>query len=122
MSGAPPGGNAISAQVGEPLVLLVDDYEPCLQLLRALIESAGHRCALARCGADALDACNERRPDAVVTDLTMPGVDGNALAHGIKSRYPSVPVLLLTGHDLDPLLVEGLRNTFSAVLPKPVDP
>lgn len=122
MTALPPLASSAQVPAEENCVLLVDDYEPCLQLLRALVESAGHRCAIARNGPDALDFCRKRQPVAVVTDLAMPGLDGGRLAHGIKLQYPSVPVLLLTGHDLDGPLIDRLRTTFSAVLPKPVDP
>ena len=105
-----------------PFVLLVDDQESCLQLLRAVLESAGHRCVVARCGADALIACANQEPQAVITDLSMPGLDGCLLAGWLRARYPSVPLVLLTGQDLDGPTVERLRPCFTTIFQKPVDP
>lgn len=103
-------------------MLLVDDNELTLGLLRMIIESAGHRCATARSGADALVYCDVRRPSAVVTDLSMPGLDGGTLARWFKARYPSVPLFLVTGHDLHDPAVTRLRSTFDEILTKPYDP
>jgi CheY-like chemotaxis protein len=101
---------------------LVDDQESCLQLLRALVESAGYRCVTARSGADALVVCAEHRPQAVITDLSMPDLDGSVLAGWLRARYPTVPLVLLTGQDLDGPAFERLRPAFSSILQKPVDP
>jgi CheY-like chemotaxis protein len=103
-----------------PYVLIVDDHEASLEALRLVVESAGHDCVAAPSAPDALAYCDRRRPSLVVTDLVMPILDGQGLARWIKARYPNVPILLITGEDLDPATLDRLRSTFSAVLPKPV--
>jgi CheY-like chemotaxis protein len=57
----------------------------------------------------------------VVTDLAMPNLDGQRLARWLRSRFPSLPILLMTGEFLDPPLRRSLQRTFTAILPKPVD-
>jgi len=102
-------------------VLLVDDHEPSLQQLRELVSLSGHPCVAARSGTEALRCCDACRPRVVVTDLTMPNLDGRALARWIQERHPSVPIVLMTGQVVEPRSLGELRRTFTAVLPKPID-
>jgi CheY-like chemotaxis protein len=104
----------------EPFVLLVDDHTPTLDSLRKVVETAGHACVATPCPSDALAYCDARRPDVVVTDLSMPRLDGQCLARWIKARFPTVPILLITGESLDEDSLGNLRVTFSAVLTKPI--
>ncbi|MBX6311995.1 MAG: response regulator [Isosphaeraceae bacterium] len=105
-----------------PFVLLVDDHECTLQRLAEIVRLAGHRCVLARSGAEALAYCVEHRPRVVVTDLVMPQLGGDILALWMRSRYPSTPLVLVTGEDLDSDRLAPLRTRFAAILPKPIDP
>jgi CheY-like chemotaxis protein len=105
-----------------PLVLLVDDQELSLRVLRDVIESAGYHCVTARSATDALIYCDRRRPQAVVTDLDMPGLDGSMLARWLKARYPTLPLLLVTGQDLEAVDLDDLRTHFAEILTKPLDP
>jgi CheY-like chemotaxis protein len=87
-----------------------------------VIEHAGFRCVAARCPNDALTYCVSRRPRVVVTDLAMPGIDGGTLGRWLQARYPGIPLVLITGHDLDDPAVVPLRSTFRAILTKPLEP
>jgi CheY-like chemotaxis protein len=104
-----------------PYVLLVDDHEPSLLQLKELVTLSGHPCIAARSGPEALRCCDARRPRLVVTDLTMPNLDGRALARWLQARHPSVPIILLTGQAFDPRSLGELGRTFTAVLGKPLD-
>ena len=108
----------------ERFVLLVDDHEPTLLSLRQVVERAGHPCVATVCSSEAQGYCLGRKPSVLVTDLAMPRLDGHALGLWIKDRYPTVPILLVTGELLCPDRLERLRETFTAVLTKPlqVDP
>jgi CheY-like chemotaxis protein len=109
------------AKGAEPYVLLVDDHEPSLRRLDELLRSSGHHCMVARSGAEALACCDNRRPRVVVTDLSMPNLDGRGLARWLQARCPSVPIILMTGQAFDPRSLDELERTFTAVLPKPID-
>jgi CheY-like chemotaxis protein len=111
----------VVAAGAEPYVLLVDDHEPSLRRLGELLKSSGHRCIVARSGAEALACCDNRRPRVVVTDLSMPNLDGRGLARWLQTRCPSVPIILMTGQVFDPSSLDELERTFTAVLPKPID-
>lgn len=104
-----------------PYILLVDDDGQSLKLLQSIVELAGHRCVSAGSATDAVSSCDCVRPQVVVTDLMMPNLDGHGLALWLRKRYPSVPIILLTGEDLDPRERARFRETFTAVYTKPLD-
>jgi CheY-like chemotaxis protein len=105
----------------DPYVLLVDDHEPSVRRLGELVSQSGHRCLVANSGAEALHLCDARRPQVIVTDLSMPNLDGLGLARWLQGRHPSVPIILMTGQSLDAHALEALRRRFTAVLAKPID-
>lgn len=114
----------VSARPGAitgPYVLLVDDHEPSLRQLHEVVALSGHGCASTCSSSDAVRLCEMRRPQVVVTDLAMPNLDGQALGRWLRSRFPSVPIILMTGQDLDAQALGRLRRTFTAILTKPVD-
>jgi PAS domain S-box-containing protein len=81
----------------EPLrILAVEDEPEVLDVLRAMLTSAGHTVFTAASGREALDLFEREPVDLVLTDLGMPGMTGLALAAELKRRR-QLPVLLLTG-------------------------
>lgn len=94
----------LCAPVAHPLrVLVVDDEEVLRRLVRGLLERDGHRVEVASSGDEALAsfarALAAGEPfDVVVTDLTMPGTDGEVVATEVKRASPATPVILLTGY------------------------
>jgi CheY-like chemotaxis protein len=116
-----PLSTTLPAPTVEPFVLVVDDHEPSLVKLQRVIEAAGYQCVAAASAPEALVVCDARRPALVVTDLAMPRLDGQGLARWLKARYPSVPILLVTGEVLDAPAQADLGRTFAAVLTKPLE-
>ena len=104
-----------------PYVLLVDDHGPSCRYLHDLIVLSGHTCVSSRSATDALSRCEAHRPQVVVTDLRMPNLDGRGLARWVRARYPSVPLILVTGEDLDDDAIALLKRTFTDIFFKPVD-
>lgn len=110
----------LTKPVVEPFILLVDDHEPTLRKLQQVVECAGYP-SVATCSApEALALSDARRPALVVTDLSMPQLDGRGLARWLKARYPSIPIILVTGELLDASTTSAFQRTFAAVLPKPL--
>jgi CheY-like chemotaxis protein len=105
----------------EPFVLLVDDHEPTLWNLQKVLVGEGYSCVATPSATDALSLCNGRRPALVVTDLAMPRLDGHGLACGLKARYPSLPIVLVTGEPVDPATEARYRGTFARQFSKPID-
>jgi two-component system response regulator MprA len=100
-------------------VLVVDD-EPALRtaLTRAL-RMEGHVVALAEDGRRALDAVAGSRPDAVVLDVSMPGIDGLEVCRRMRAGGDRTPVLMLTARDAVDDRVAGLDAGADDYLVKP---
>jgi DNA-binding response OmpR family regulator len=87
-------------------VLVVDDEEDIRDLLRINLELDGHEVTTVSSGPEALDCLEDERPDVIVLDLMMPGMDGWEVLTRLKmgpSKSSDVPVLLLTARadDMD---------------------
>jgi CheY-like chemotaxis protein len=96
--GAPGGADPAPAHAPRgKSILLVDDDELVRGSVPALLGAMGHRVEPVEGGHAALARLDSDRPDLVILDLNMPGMDGlEVLAH-IRSRFPDLPVLLATG-------------------------
>jgi two-component system, cell cycle response regulator DivK len=83
-----------------PLVLIVEDDLGTRVLYRDVLAQAGFRTADAHNGHQALEKARELRPDAVMTDLAVPGMDGFEFCRALKhtSGLRDVPILAVTGH------------------------
>jgi CheY-like chemotaxis protein len=77
-------------------VLIVDDHEATARLVAALLRSDGHRAVCAAGGAEALLYVEQDRPDVVVLDVMMPGMDGLEVLARLRrdARFASIPVLM----------------------------
>lgn len=104
-------------------ILIVDDERRNRDLLEVILTSEGYRVSTAASGEDALASLSRARPDLVLLDLMMPGVDGYTVAARIK-RDPltrAIPVILLTALDDSNSRSHGIRVGADAVLSKPID-
>jgi signal transduction histidine kinase len=97
-SAAASGAAALSAgSAGQ--VLLVDDEPTIRDVLAAHLEDSGYDVAAAANGYDALAVLDAGRvPDILITDLSMPGMDGLAVIRSARERRPGLPAILLTGY------------------------
>lgn len=77
-------------------VLVVDDQPRVCDSLAAMASALGHSVTKASDGVSALDMVIDRPFDVVVTDLTMPGMDGIELARGVRACRPDTAVVLIT--------------------------
>src|SRR6187549_752697 len=103
-------------------VLLVDDDKDLLQLIAMRLSAAGYSVTAVESGAAALTALAVSRPQVVVTDLRMEGMDGLALFDAIHRDAPSLPVVILTAHGTIPEAVAATRRGVFGFLTKPFDP
>ena len=102
-------------------VLVVDDDADLLRLLDMRLRSAGFRPVLAASGEQALARLAVARPRAVLTDLRMPGIDGQALFERIHAADPSLPVIILTAHGTIPDAVAAAQRGVFGYLTKPFE-
>src|SRR5687767_15882657 len=103
-------------------VLLVDDDKDLLQLIAMRLSAAGYAVTAVESGESALAALAVSRPQVVVTDLRMQGMDGMALFDAIHRDSPSLPVLILTAHGTIPEAVAATRRGIFSFLTKPFEP
>src|SRR5512139_3268196 len=97
---------------GRPLVLLVDDDELPRAVARGSLESAGFDVAEAATGQEGVAAFERLRPDLVLMDAVMPGMDGFAACAAIRAMPGGghTPILMMTGLED----VESIRHAFEA--------
>jgi len=95
---------------GTARILIVDDHEDNIELLRARLEAWGYRTVCAMDGASALRAVYESPPDLILLDVMMPEIDGIEVARRIKadSSLPFIPIIMQTALDSIEHKVEGL--------------
>ena len=100
-------------------ILVVDDERPLRDLLVALFEQAGHRVLQAGDGRTALELVATERPDAVISDVMMPAIDGAELCRRLKAsdETRALPVVLVTAADTRHAAGAGA----DALLSKPFD-
>lgn len=92
-------------------VLVVDDEELVRSGLRLILEAAGDIAVVgeARDGAEAVSAADRLRPEVVLMDVRMPGMDGLTAAARLLSRPGAPKLVMLTTFDLDEYVHEALR-------------
>jgi two-component system, NtrC family, C4-dicarboxylate transport response regulator DctD len=106
---------------GKALVFVVDDDADHLDAASDLIEAGGYAVQSFASAADALAGLATADPDAVVTDLRMPGMDGFGLLAALKDRDGDHPVIVLTGHGDVAQAVRAIRDGAEDFLEKPYD-
>jgi DNA-binding NtrC family response regulator len=90
-------------------VLVVDDEKNIRMGLGKALELDGYRVFLAEDGSEAMKTMVKAEIDLVLTDLRMPKVSGEELLKKISSAYPTVPVIILTGHGTVENAVNAMR-------------
>jgi CheY-like chemotaxis protein len=108
-----------------PLILLVDDIADTREMYESYLRMAGYGVETADDGHHAVRLARVARPDLIVMDLQMPGMDGWAAIRQLRSdpKTASIPVIVLTGHDLkDYLKHSAIAEGAAAYLTKPLLP
>ena len=104
-----------------PELLLVDDDPPIRRMLERTLRAEGYSVSAAADGGAALAAIERSLPDAIVLDVTMPGLDGLAVTRRLRAKGLRVPILLLTARDAVHERVAGLDAGADDYLVKPFD-
>jgi CheY-like chemotaxis protein/anti-sigma regulatory factor (Ser/Thr protein kinase) len=100
-------------------VLVVDDSAVDRHLAGAIVHKLeGWHAVFAANGVEALAAIERQPPDIVLTDLLMPEMDGLELVQTIRTRYPQVPVILMTAHGSEDIAIQALQKGAASYVPK----
>ncbi|MGM3274217.1 ATP-binding protein [Ralstonia sp. 24A2] len=120
VSTAQPTANAQRVSAGSIKVLAVDDQPSNRELIRMQLESLGYQVDLAGSGGEALRRFNEQHYDVLLTDLSMPGMDGYALARCLRAQGAKQPIIALTAHAAIEEHQRCVQEGIDAVLVKPI--
>ena len=105
----------------KPLVLVVDDeYHICHALYR-ILEKEGYQVITALDGETAIQLTEEKKPNAILLDLVMPGLDGREVCGRVRELSPETQVIYFTAkvEPSDPLELRELRREADAFITKP---
>ena len=108
---------------GTARILIVDDHEDNVELLRARLEARGYQIDTAMDGQQALDAVDRAVPDLILLDVMMPKIDGIEVARRIKrsATLPFIPIIMQTALDSTEDKVEGLDAGADDYITKPIN-
>ena len=106
-----------------PCVLVVDDHEVNLLLVECVLEAAGMQVLRALDAEAARAVLQVQRPDLILLDIQLPGVDGLALAREFKAcpRLACVPVIAFTAHAMQGDEARFCASGFDGYLAKPIE-
>jgi two-component system OmpR family response regulator len=107
------------ADSGAVRLLVVDDEPDIVELLSASLRFAGYDVSSAANGKEALELAKSFRPDLVLLDVMMPGMDGFSVLTRLRGEGHRVPVLFLTARDATEDKVRGLTNGADDYVTKP---
>ncbi|MBL8132686.1 MAG: response regulator [Anaerolineae bacterium] len=104
-------------------VLVVDDEEDSLDVARRLLKKAGADVLSASNGREALTLIRKHRPDCILSDLSMPEMDGWLLIKELKDSRPTeqIPVIALTAHAMPGDRQRAMEAGFHNYITKPLD-
>jgi len=104
-----------------PVVLVVDDDEDNIRIISTILLARGYEVRLARDGRGAVESIRQQRPDLVLLDIMMPGMDGMQVLDAIRADplLASLPVVLVTAKTEDQDLLEGYRAGAQYYITKP---
>ncbi len=108
----------------QAVILCIDDDQTLLDLTTELLENEGYKTLQAKDGKTGYEVIIDKRPDLIVCDIDMPGMDGHMLLRSLREKHPelaNIPFLFLTGHGNLSQIEEGIDLGADDYFTKPVD-
>ena len=102
-------------------VLIIEDDETARKQLSKLVRKEGFEVTEAEDGAAGFEIFKKMKPDIIITDFSLPKMDGLELIHSVKRHSPDVQVILVTAFGGDDVAIMALRNGVLDYLKKPID-
>jgi CheY-like chemotaxis protein len=101
-------------------VLVIDDNAVVLTVLQDFLKGA-YTVDIATSASEALGVVVSRKPDVILLDIKMPGVDGLSLLKSFRTMGLETPVFIMTGYDSTEVALDAFGNGANGYLPKPFD-
>jgi DNA-binding NtrC family response regulator len=102
-------------------ILVVDDDQSIATAFEHFLRFEGHEYRIASNAEDAVRLIGERQPTLIMMDIRMPGVDGLQALRDIRSRFPGVYVVMMTGYGTSQTSIDAMREGAYDYLTKPLD-
>ncbi len=99
-------------------ILVIEDEKPIQSVLKAFLADAGYSVLLAGDGAEGLEKFHQHRPDLVLLDVLLPGIDGFAVCKTLRQES-RVPIIMLTALDDDASQIKGFDAMADDYITKP---
>jgi len=102
-----------------PSILVVDDELLIRDLLYDFFSGQGWQISVAENGEKALNILHDKSIDLVLTDIKMPEMDGLTLTSRMKEKFPSIPVVVMTGYPSVDTAIQAIRSKVADYIVKP---
>lgn len=102
-------------------VLVIDDEQELLALIKELLEAEGYRVFCAASGAEGINLNAQEDPDLIILDLRLPGLDGIETLRQIRQADATVRVIILTGYRTPDSMINAAALRVSGYLSKPFE-
>ncbi len=100
-------------------ILIVDDSQDLTHVIADFLSMYGYQVHTARDGYDALECMHSQQIQVVVSDIHMPRMDGFTLMGEIRTKYPGVPIVLITGFSISEAQKMAFERGANAFVAKP---
>ena len=107
---------------GEKKILIVEDEMDMAFNYEQIIRGSGMKCLISTEPREVIRLVSLEKPDVILCDLRMPEIDGMELLEKIKTEWPGLPVIIITGYATIDVAVEAMRKGASDFLAKPFPP
>jgi CheY-like chemotaxis protein len=105
-------------------ILVIEDNRMNLELMTYLLNAFGHETAVARDGEEGIETAMRIRPDLILCDLALPGLDGFGVANRLKgdAGFPRIPLIAVTASAMVGDREKVLARGFDGYIAKPITP
>jgi len=102
-------------------ILVIDDESTLRESLQIALCASGHEVATARTGEEGLERFNQEKPDLVLLDHWLPGINGDQVLQNMKENAPEIPVIIMTAQGSVELAVHSMKMGAFDFLVKPFE-
>jgi len=102
-------------------ILVVDDEPEITEIVETFLIEAGYKVAVQNSSVEAVEKARKFKPDVILLDIMMPGMDGYAICQELKkdSEFASVPIIFLTGKDRNDDMGRSFKSGGDMFIKKP---